>query len=61
MLDGMGVETGVSLGSLSDASPSSRRRLDHPLPSRYAQAVAAGGKKPEAGDQGLEVTADRGV
>jgi len=39
MLDGMGVETGVSLPALSDASAFMASRLDHPLPSRYAQAV----------------------
>jgi hydroxymethylglutaryl-CoA lyase len=39
MLNGMGVETGVSLSALSDASAFIASRLDHPLPSRYAQAV----------------------
>jgi len=39
MLNGMGVETGVSLPALSDASAFIASRLDHPLPSRYAQAV----------------------
>ena len=39
MLNGMGVETGVSLPALSDASAFMASRLDHPLPSRYAQAV----------------------
>jgi isopropylmalate/homocitrate/citramalate synthase len=38
MLDGMGIETGVSLQALSDASAFISSRLDHPLPSRYAQA-----------------------
>jgi hydroxymethylglutaryl-CoA lyase len=41
MLDGLGAETGVSLAALSDASTFIAARLDHPLPSRYAQAVAA--------------------
>jgi hydroxymethylglutaryl-CoA lyase len=41
MLDGLGAVTGVSLGALSDASAFVASRLDHPLPSRYAQAVAA--------------------
>ena len=41
MLDGMGVETGVSLEALSKASAFIGARLDHPLPSRYAQSVAA--------------------
>ncbi len=41
MLDGLGAETGVSLAALSGASTFIAARLDHPLPSRYAQAVAA--------------------
>jgi isopropylmalate/homocitrate/citramalate synthase len=53
MLDGLGIETGVSLAALtapasptSPASPSGAsafiaERLDHPLPSRYFQAVTA--------------------
>jgi isopropylmalate/homocitrate/citramalate synthase len=41
MLDGLGVDTGVSLPALSEASQFIASRLDHPLPSRYAQAVAA--------------------
>jgi hydroxymethylglutaryl-CoA lyase len=41
MLDGLGVKTGVSLTALSSASAFIGERLDHPLPSRYAQAVAA--------------------
>jgi hydroxymethylglutaryl-CoA lyase len=39
MLNGMGIETGVSLPALSEASTFIASRLDHPLPSRYAQAV----------------------
>jgi hydroxymethylglutaryl-CoA lyase len=39
MLNGMGIETGVSLSALSEASAFMASRLDHPLPSRYAQAV----------------------
>jgi hydroxymethylglutaryl-CoA lyase len=39
MLSGMGVETGVSLQRLSEASAFIAARLDHPLASRYAQAV----------------------
>jgi hydroxymethylglutaryl-CoA lyase len=39
MLNGLRVETGVSLPALSDASAFIASRLDHPLPSRYAQAV----------------------
>ena len=41
MLNGIGVETGVSLPKLSEASAFIAARLDHPLPSRYAQAVMA--------------------
>jgi hydroxymethylglutaryl-CoA lyase len=40
MLNGMGVETGVSLPRLSVASAFIATRLDHPLVSRYAQAAA---------------------
>jgi isopropylmalate/homocitrate/citramalate synthase len=41
MLDGLGLETGVSLAGVLEASQSLASRLDHALPSRYAQAVAA--------------------
>ncbi len=41
MLNGLGVDTGISLPGLSEASQFIADRLDHPLPSRYAQAVAA--------------------
>jgi hydroxymethylglutaryl-CoA lyase len=41
MLNGLEIETGVSLSALSKASAFIGKRLDHPLPSRYAQAVAA--------------------
>jgi hydroxymethylglutaryl-CoA lyase len=44
MLDGLGVETGVSLAALSEASAFIAARLDHPLPSRYAQAAASRGR-----------------
>jgi hydroxymethylglutaryl-CoA lyase len=43
MLDGMGYETGVSLPALSAASAFIGSKLDHPLPSRYAQAVRSPG------------------
>jgi hydroxymethylglutaryl-CoA lyase len=39
MLNGLGVETHVSLPALGDASAFIASRLDHPLPSRYVQAV----------------------
>ena len=41
MLNGMGIDTGVSLTAISEASAFIAARLDHPLPSRYAQAVRA--------------------
>jgi len=41
MLNGLGVETGVSLPALSEASAFVAGRIDHRLPSRYAQALAA--------------------
>jgi hydroxymethylglutaryl-CoA lyase len=43
MLNGLGVDTGVSLEALSEASAFLAGRLAHPLPSRYAQAAAAAG------------------
>jgi len=39
MLDGLGIETGVSLAALSSASAFIESKLDHRLPSRFAQAV----------------------
>jgi hydroxymethylglutaryl-CoA lyase len=39
MLDGMEIETGVSLTRLSRASAFIESKLDHRLPSRFAQAV----------------------
>jgi hydroxymethylglutaryl-CoA lyase len=41
MLDGMGIETGVSIEGVSAASAFIASRIDHRLPSRFAQAVAA--------------------
>jgi hydroxymethylglutaryl-CoA lyase len=41
MLDGLGIETGVSLAAVSDASAFIGSKIDHRLPSRYAQAVEA--------------------
>jgi len=38
MLDGLGIETGVSLSTLTKASAFIGRQLDHKLPSRYFQA-----------------------
>jgi hydroxymethylglutaryl-CoA lyase len=41
MLDGLGIETGVSLAAVSNASAFIASKIDHRLPSRYAQAVKA--------------------
>jgi hydroxymethylglutaryl-CoA lyase len=41
MLNGLNVETGVSLSALGEASAFIASRLDHPLPSRYVQALAS--------------------
>ena len=46
MLDGLGIETGVSLAALSEASAFIASKIDHRLPSRYAQAAAANAKSP---------------
>jgi hydroxymethylglutaryl-CoA lyase len=46
MLDGLGIDTGVSLAALSRASAFIATRVDHPLPSRYAQAVRGDRGKP---------------
>jgi hydroxymethylglutaryl-CoA lyase len=47
MLDGLGLETGVSLAGVSDASAFIATKIDHRLPSRYAQAAAASRRKSE--------------
>ena len=45
MLDGLGVETGVSLSGVMAASVALQPALDHPLRSRYVQAeLAAAGR-----------------
>jgi hydroxymethylglutaryl-CoA lyase len=44
MLDGLGIETGVSLAAVSAASAFIGARIDHRLPSRFAQATAATAK-----------------
>jgi isopropylmalate/homocitrate/citramalate synthase len=41
MLNGLEADTGVSLSALSEASAFIAGRLDHALPSRYAQSVAS--------------------
>ena len=40
MLNGLGVETGVSIDGVADASRFIETKLDHKLPSRYLQAPA---------------------
>jgi hydroxymethylglutaryl-CoA lyase len=42
MLNGLGVETGVSLSALAKASAFIQRQLDHALPSKYFQAAGVG-------------------
>jgi isopropylmalate/homocitrate/citramalate synthase len=49
MLDGLGIETGVSLPALLDASRFIEPRVGHPLPSRYYRAEAS--RKSEAADR----------
>jgi hydroxymethylglutaryl-CoA lyase len=39
MLDGLGIETGISLPRIIEASRFIESKLDHPLPSRYLQAA----------------------
>jgi len=41
MLDGLGIETGVSLAAVSEASAFIASKIDHRLPSRHAQAEEA--------------------
>jgi hydroxymethylglutaryl-CoA lyase len=40
MLDGLGIDSGVSLAAISEASAFIASRVGHPLASRYAQSVA---------------------
>ena len=44
MLDGLNIETGVSLRAVGAASALISARLDHPLPSRYFQATHPTGR-----------------
>lgn len=39
MLNGMGIETGVNIDAVAEASRTIGARLDHPLPSRYLAAA----------------------
>lgn len=41
MLDGLGIETGVRLAAVLEASRFIQSRVNHPLPSRFAQATWA--------------------
>jgi hydroxymethylglutaryl-CoA lyase len=41
MLDGLEIDTGVSIAALSAATEFIATKIDHKLPSRYAQAAAA--------------------
>jgi len=41
MLDGLGIESGVRLPALLEASRFIEARLDHPLPSRYLRAATS--------------------
>jgi hypothetical protein len=62
MLDGLGVETGVSLAALSEASAFIAARIDHPLPSRYAQAAGRRRlQEPEGKTQNEKRTKEGGV
>lgn len=48
MLDGLGIETGVSLEGVAAASEALAAALDHPLRSRYLQAERAARLRPGA-------------
>jgi hydroxymethylglutaryl-CoA lyase len=45
MLDGLGMDTGVLLNALSEASAFIESKLDHRLPSRFAQAARSANLK----------------
>jgi hydroxymethylglutaryl-CoA lyase len=57
MLDGLDIQTGVSLPGVLDASTFIAQRVGHPLPSRYAQAVLGKAAQP-AESAGSEAQAD---
>ena len=54
MLDGLGIETGVVLPALVEASRYIESRLDHPLPSRYYRATQARVKRSPMNAEGVE-------
>ena len=45
MLDGLGLDTGVSLAGVMAASVALQPTLDHPLRSRYVQAELAAARR----------------
>jgi hydroxymethylglutaryl-CoA lyase len=45
MLNGLGIETGVDLAALVQASSFIEPRVGHPLPSRYYQATIASARQ----------------
>ena len=47
MLDGLGIETGVSLPAVVAASRALAASITHPLPSKYLQAAGTGTRKQE--------------
>jgi hydroxymethylglutaryl-CoA lyase len=51
MLDSLSIETGVSLQRVVEASRFIESRLDHPLPSKYLQAVKNSGRWAVGGGQ----------
>lgn len=54
VLDGLGIETGVSLAAVIEASAAVEPQLDHPLPSRVFRAAKGNtglGLRPEAGSR----------
>ena len=46
MLDGLGIETGVNLAAVVEASRHMAHCIDHPLPSRYFQAAESARRRP---------------
>ena len=58
LLDGLGIESGVSLAGLLDASRAMEPLVGHALPSRVLRASAAGGSRP-TGDRSAPRPAER--
>ena len=59
MLNGLGADTGVSLAAISSASAFIGTKIDHRLPSRYAQAAAASRQKLEGKIEKSEVKSQK--